>query len=31
MKDNPLLKYAEQLAVDIESLRKSLKSKENNI
>ena len=29
MKDNPLLNYAEQLAVDIEALCKSLERKEN--
>ena len=30
MKDNPLLKYAEQLAVDIEFLCKSLEHKDNS-
>lgn len=30
MKDNPLLKYAEQLAFNIESLCRSLKSKNNS-
>ena len=30
MKDNPLLKYAEQLAVEIESLCKSLEHKGNS-
>ncbi|MCR5151028.1 MAG: hypothetical protein K6B52_07365 [Clostridiales bacterium] len=29
MKENPLLKYAEQLAVQIDVLCKTLKSKEN--
>lgn len=30
MKDNPLLKYSEQLAVDIETLCKSLERKDNS-
>ena len=30
MKDNPLLKYAEQLAVNIETLCKSLERKDNS-
>ena len=30
MKDNPLLKYAEQLAVEIETLCKSLERKDNS-
>ncbi len=30
MKDNPLLKYAEQLAIGIETLCKSLERKDNS-
>ena len=30
MKDNPLIRYAEQLAVDIESLCKLLERKDNS-
>ena len=30
MNDNPLLKYAEQLAVNIETLCKSLEGKDNS-
>lgn len=30
MKNNPLMKYSEQLAVDVESLCKSLEKKDNS-